>query len=181
MDGKAQYDKAPPRAQLFIDYHVGGMSQTDAYRKAGYTGKSPFAPGQLAHKRREAIAYRKAEIRDDTETQRQESVDRLTGYATGNLADLFPDGLEMSPEAWRALPREVKRLVSEVTFEQRHTEDGTLIEKVKLKLEARAVVEAQLAKLQGWNRPAEIKVKGDGLLSDKAAGVLGPIFDKLGR
>ena len=55
MDGKAQYDKAPPRAQLFIDYYVGGMSQTDAYKRAGYTGKSPFAPGQLAHKDRKSV------------------------------------------------------------------------------------------------------------------------------
>ena len=180
MDGKAQYDKAPPRAQLFIDYHVGGMSQTDAYRKAGYTGKSPFAPGQLAHKRREAIAYRKAEIRDDTEQARQESVDRLTNYAKGSLGKVLSKAMTLTPAEWAELDPEDVALISEMTVETRVQKDGDEVQTYKIKLEPRKACEDSLAKLQGWNKPTEHKIKGEGLLSEDGAAKLAAAFKAIG-
>ena len=174
MDGKAQYDKAPPRAQLFIDYHVGGMSQTDAYKKAGYTGKSSVAPGQQAHKYRQAIAYRQAEVRDDTERARQDSVDRLTRYAKGSLAKVVSRAtMTLTPAEWAALDPEDAALISEMTIDY---DDGGAAVRVKVKIEPRKACEDSLAKLQGWNKPTEHKIKGEGLLSEDGAAKLAAAF-----
>ena len=154
-DGAVQYKRAGAQPRLFIDLHTGGMTQREAYPAAGYTGKAESAPGVLAHTWSKAIKWRKEQISKGSEAARIRSVQRLTRYAEGNLADLFPEGLEMTDDDWKALPREVKALVSEVSVDR---EKGT----VKLKLEPRLAAEARLAKLQGWDKDQGVKVDVEG-------------------
>lgn len=150
MSTEQQFDALKAQARRAVDLHVEGRTQWDAYRGAGYKGKIEQAASSFFKRYRWAVDYRKELLSKDSEKRRQRSIERVEGYTKANLADVFTEGLEMTDEQWKALPREVKRLVSEISVD---TEKG----RVKVKLEPRMQAEARLARLEGYDRPFTIK------------------------
>lgn len=151
-DGKTQYEKATLQARAFIDGQM-GASVWDSYRAAGYKGKKPTAASRLADMYRPAIEWRKDQLAERCEDERDAQLERLKRYARGSLADIYPDSLELGEDEWKRLPREIKDLISEIVVEnvtEGKEDDMRYVRRVKIRLEPRMAAEKMLAQLGGW-------------------------------
>lgn len=142
ISGKERYETASPRQRLAIDALVGGATLLDAHHGAGYKGGQQAASGWLK-RWQPAVDYQRDLLSKDSADRREQALARAELVAKANIADLFPDGLELSDDDWRALSREAKFLVESIQVDR-------LKETVKLKLKPWAAAQTFLARVEGW-------------------------------
>lgn len=166
MIAKQQYDGATVQARRAIDLHVEGENQWDAYRKAGFRGKTRQAASGFFTRLRPATDYRRDQLSKESEKRHSRAIDRLERVVNGNLQDVFTKGLNLTDVQWDALPREIAWLVESVEVD-RH------LGKVKLKFKSWSEAEKMLARIAGYDKPLKLEIGAPGDFRAEVADAIG--------
>lgn len=165
------------RAARFAVLQVGkaGDSRSDGerYSAAGFkalgkTARTSAARLMKSASFQEALAFARAElgaIASEAAGERRLAINRaravelLSMFAEGHLGKVLGDEMAMTPERWRDLSEDDRRLVHtlEVTSESSESAgDGSEV-RFKVKLQDPLKALSQLARLEGWDAPIAFK------------------------
>lgn len=103
VSGGKPYAELTPQQQLAVDIFVAGSSEWDAYRQAGYAGRSSGAAARMFSRLKRAIAERRCEAVEKRGITSERIMDVLVCIVESDPLDL-----DLSDDDLRALPKRVR-------------------------------------------------------------------------